>query len=114
MDFLVSLAIVAVAAVVALIGGGIGIVGGLAKRPGLRWGVILAGVALLVLAYVLAAGRGDGQPRWIIGSRWGGNDEEADSDRPLAGLWLRSMLFALAASMVVSWVLATLVKLRKR
>jgi hypothetical protein len=114
MDFLASLAIVAVGAVVGLLGGGVGIVGGLAKRPGLRWGVLLVGVALLVLVLTLAAGREDGQPRWILGSRYGGLDEEADSDAPLAGLWLRSMLFALAGPMVVVWVIATVIRLRRK
>ena len=114
MDFLVTLAIVAMTAVVALLGGGIGIVGALAKRPGLRWGVLAVGVALIVLVYVLAAGRTDGQPRWVLGSRYGTSTGEADSDAPLAGLWLRSMLFALAGPMVFAWVLGTVVRARKK
>ncbi|MBD3947952.1 hypothetical protein [Nocardioides ganghwensis] len=114
MDFLASLAIVAVSAVVALVGGGTGIVGALAKRPGLRWGVLAVGVSLLVLAYVLAAGRADGQPRFVFGSRYGGSDELADSDAPLAGLWVRSLLFAIAGPMVGAWVLGTVARARRK
>ena len=114
MDFLSSLAIVAVSAVVALVGGVLGLVGGLTKRPGWRWGVIVAGVALMVVARVLAAGRDDGQPAWIFGGRYGGSDERADSDAPMGGLWLRSMLFAVAGPMIGAWVLATVVNARKK
>lgn len=114
MDFLSSLAIVAVSAVVALVGGVVGLVGGLGKRPGLRWGVLAVGVALLVVAWLLASGRNDGQPAFVIGGRYGGSDEPADSDAPLAGLWLRSMIVGLAAPMVLGWVLATAAKARKK
>jgi hypothetical protein len=114
MDFLASLAIVALSAVVALFGGGIGIVGALAKRPGLRWGVLAVGASLLVLVYVLAAGRADGQPRFVFGSRYGGSDELADSEAPLTGLWVRSLLFAIAGPMVAAWALGTLARARQR
>jgi uncharacterized membrane protein HdeD (DUF308 family) len=114
MDFMASLAIVTVSAVVALVGGVVGLVGALAKSPGLRWGVLAVGVSLLVLAYVLAAGRADGQPRFVFGGRYGGSDELADSEAPLAGLWVRSLLFAIAAPMAGAWALGTVAKARKK
>lgn len=84
------------------------------KRPAWRWGVIALGSALLVLVWCLAAGRADGQPALVFGSRYGGSDELADSDAPLGGLWLRSLLFALAGPMVAAWVVATVVNARKK
>ncbi len=50
----------------------------------------------------------------LHGGRYGGSDEPADSDAPLAGLWVRSLLFAIAAPMVGAWVLGTVAKARRK
>ena len=114
MDFLASTAIVIVGAVVFLAFVPVGFFGALATSPGWRFGVIAFGVALLVLAWFLANGRGDGQPAVVYGSRRGGSDELADTDGAIGGLWLRSMLLHAGAGVLIAWLLVTLINLRTK
>lgn len=114
MDFLASFAIVLVGAFVLIVGGFVGLFGALAGSAGWRWGVFLVGTGLLVLVWVLAAGRSDGQPAVVFGGRSGGSDELADSEDALGGVWLRSMMNQLGLGIVVAWLLVTLTNLRSR
>ncbi|KRF34966.1 hypothetical protein [Nocardioides sp. Soil805] len=114
MDFLASTAIVLVGACVLVVFALVGFFGALASSPAWRWGVLLVGVGLLVLAWVLASGRGDGQPAVVYGGRRGGSDELADTDGAIGGLWLRSMLAHAGAGVVCAWLLVTLINLRNR
>lgn len=114
MDFLASVAIVLVGAFLFLAFAPVGLFGALATSPGWRYGVMAFGVGLLALVWLLASGRGDGQPAVVVGSRYGGSDELADTDGALAGLWLRSMLLHAGAGVVVAWLLVTLINLRNK
>ena len=112
MDFLASVAIVLVGAFLFFAFVPVGLFGALATSPGWRFGVMAFGVVLLALVWLLASGRGDGQPAVVVGSRHGGLDDLADTDGALAGLWLRSMLLHAGAGVVVAWLLVTLINLR--
>jgi hypothetical protein len=114
MDLLASGAIVLVGMFVLITCAAVGLFGALASSPGWRWGVVLVGVGLLVLVWVLASGRGDGQPAVVFGGRRGGSDDLADTDVAIGGLWLRSMLWHAGLGVVIGWLLVTLINLRKR
>ena len=114
MDFFASVAIVLVGAFLFLAFVPVGLFGALATSPGWRFGVMAFGVGLLELVWLLASGRGDGQPAVVVGSRYGGSDELADTDGARAGLWLRSMLLHAGAGVVVAWLLVTLINLRNK
>ena len=114
MDFLASTAIVIVGAVVGVAFAPVGFFGALAASPAWKWGVLVAGVGLLVLAWLLASGRADGQPAVVYGGRTGGSDELADTDGSVGGLWARSMLLHAGFGVVAPWMLVTLVNLRNR
>lgn len=114
MDFLASVAIVLVGAFLFLAFVPVGFFGALATSPGWRFGVMAFGVVLLALVWLLASGRGDGQPAVVVGSKYGGTDDLADTEGALAGLWLRSMLFHAGAGVLVAWLLVTLINLRTK
>lgn len=114
MDFLASVAIVLVGAFLFFAFLPVGLFGALARSPGWRFGVMAFGVALLTLVWLLASGRGDGQPAVVVGSKYGGTDELAETDGALAGLWLRSMLLHAGAGVVVAWLMVTLINLRNK
>ena len=114
MDLLASTAIVLVGAFVLIAFVPVGLFGALASSPAWRWGVLLAGVALLGLVWVLSSGRGDGQPAVVFGSRSGGSDDLADTDGSIGGLWLRSLLLHAGSGVVLTWLLVTLINLRNR
>lgn len=114
MDLLASAAIVLVGAFVFFAFLPVGLFGALATSPGWRYGVLAFGAALLVLVWVLASGRGDGQPAVVVGSKYGGTDELAETDGALAGLWLRSMLLHAGAGVVLTWLGVTLINLRNK
>lgn len=114
MDFLASTAIVIVGAFLFLAFLPVGLFGALARSPGWRFGVMAFGVALLTLVWLLASGRGDGQPAVVVGSKYGGTDDLADTDGALAGIWLRSMLLHAGAGVVVAWLMVTLINLRNK
>lgn len=114
MDFLASTAIVLVGAFVFLAFVPVGFLGALATSPGWRFGVMAFGVLLLAAVWLLATGRGDGQPAVVYGSKYGGSDELADTDGALAGLWLRSMLLHAGAGVLTVWLLVTLINVRNK
>lgn len=115
MDFLASTAIVIVGAFVFLAFVGVGLFGALATSPGWRFGVMGFGILLMTAVWLLAAGRGDGQPAVVYASKYGGgSDELADSGGALAGLWLRSMLLHAGVGVVVAWLMVTLINLRNK
>lgn len=114
MDFLAGIAIVLVGAFVLVIAGIVGLFATAGGSRGVGLGALGVALAMLGLYVALGLSADDGQPWAVYGGKYGGSDELPDAGRPLAGLWLRSMLLQAGLGLLLGWLLVTLINLKNR